>query len=137
MSRNKEIRGRSFDLKSAYKQLAISSSSLQFAFVAVYNPVSKKPEVYQLLAAPFGATRSVYSFLRLSHTLWYTGVKALKIMWSCFFDDFVVFCSSLQVSDTELAVELLFRLLGWKYATMVRKLLALVMSFQHWEYTSS
>ena len=60
------IKGRSFDLKSAYKQLAISARSLIFAFVAVYNPGTKKPEIYQLLAAPFGATRSVYSFLRAS-----------------------------------------------------------------------
>ena len=75
-SRGKTVKGRSFDLKSAYKQLAISESSLQFAYVAVYNPVSKRSEVFQLLAAPFGATRSVYSFLRLSHALWYTGVKS-------------------------------------------------------------
>ena len=86
-----KIKGRSFDLKSAYKQLAIAESSLQFAFVAVYNPYKRKAEVYQLLATPFGATRSVCSFLRISHAIWYTGVKALKIMWSVFFDDYVVF----------------------------------------------
>ena len=90
------IKGRSFDLKSAYKQLAISAQSLIFAFVAVYNPETKKPEVYQLLAAPFGATRSVYSFLRASHALWFTGVKGLRLMWSCFFDDFVVFSPDKQ-----------------------------------------
>ena len=37
-----KIKGRSFDLKSAYKQLAIAESSLQFAFVTVYNPYKKK-----------------------------------------------------------------------------------------------
>jgi hypothetical protein len=54
--------GRSFDLKSAYKQLAISPNSLSYAFVAVHNPDKGRAEVFQLLAAPFGATRSVYSF---------------------------------------------------------------------------
>ena len=111
------IKGRSFDLKSAYKQLAIAESSLQFAFVAIYNPYKKKAEVYQLLATPFGATRSVYSFLRISHALWYTGVKALKIMWSVFFDDYVVFSQDCHVKNTEVTVELLFKLLGWKFAT--------------------
>ena len=48
------IFGRSFDLKSAYKQLAIAAESLTFAFVAVYNPKLGKAELFQLLAAPFG-----------------------------------------------------------------------------------
>ena len=91
--------------------------TLQFAFVAIYNPYKKKAEVYQLLATPFGATRSVYSFLRISHALWYTGVKALKIMWSVFFDDYVVFSQDCHVKNTEVTVELLFKLLGWKFAT--------------------
>ena len=111
-----KIKGRSFDLKSAYKQLAIAESSLRFAFVAIYNPYKKKAEVYQLLATPFGATRSVYSFLRISHAIWFTGVKALKIMWSVFFDDYVVFSQDCHVNNTEVTVELLFRLLGWKFA---------------------
>ena len=112
-----KVKGRSFDLKSAYKQLAIAESSLQFAYVTIYNPYKKKAEVYQLLATPFGATRSVYSFLRISHALWFTGVKALKIMWSVFFDDYVVFSQDYHVNNTEVTVELLFKLLGWKFAT--------------------
>ena len=110
------LKGRSFDLKSAYKQLAIAESSLQFAYVAIYNPYKKKAELYQLLAAPFGATRSVYSFLRISHAICFTGVKALKIMWSVFFDDYVVFAQDPHARNTEAAVELLFKLLGWNFA---------------------
>ena len=58
-----ELLGRTFDLKSAYKQMGIAPDSLQFAYVVVFNPIERRPEVFQLLAAPFGATRSVYSFL--------------------------------------------------------------------------
>ena len=108
--------GRSFDLKSAYKQLAIAKSSLSFAFVAVYNPRSGKAELFQLLAAPFGATRSVYSFLRISNAIWFIGVKALNIIWSCFFDDYVSFCREEHVNSTSMSVCLLFKLLGWKFA---------------------
>ena len=59
---SQKVVGRTYDLKSAYKQLAIAQESLTFAFVVVFNPTSRKPEAFQLLAAPFGATRSVYSF---------------------------------------------------------------------------
>ena len=116
VSRGKSIKGRTFDLKSAYKQLAVSQQSLEFAFVAVYNPTTGKAEIFQMLAAPFGATRSVYSFLRISHAIWFTGVKALKLAWSCFFDDYVVFSCDEMVKNTQTTVELLFQLLGWKFA---------------------
>ena len=115
-SKGMPLMGRSFDLKSAYKQLAIAKQSLSFAFVAVYNPKKAKAEVFQLLAAPFGATRSVFSFLRLSNAIWYIGVKALNIIWSCFFDDYVVFARDEHVNNTNQAVSLLFKLLGWKFA---------------------
>lgn len=115
-SKGIQLLGRSFDLKSAYKQLAVAKSSLSCAFVAVYNPRSGKAELFQLLAAPFGATRSVYSFLRISNAIWYIGVKALDIIWSCFFDDYVSFCRDEHVSNTRMTVCLLFRLLGWKFA---------------------
>ena len=116
VSEGSKLMGRSFDLKSAYKQLAMAKESLSFAFVAVYNPERAKAEIFQLLAAPFGATRSVYSFLRLSNAIWYTGVKALNLIWSCFFDDYVVFSRDEHVNNTEQSVSLLFKLLGWKFA---------------------
>lgn len=64
-----ELLGKSFDLKSAYKQLGIAESSLWASYVAVYNPRSRKPEVFHLKAVPFGATRSVYCFLRVAFSL--------------------------------------------------------------------
>ena len=56
------IAGRAFDLKPAYKQMAISPNSLWCSFVSVFNPKTRKREVFQLLAVPFGGARSVYSF---------------------------------------------------------------------------
>ena len=123
------IVGRTYDLKSAYKQLAVAPSSLEFAYVVVFNPNTRKPEVFQLLAAPFGATRSVYSFLRIIHSVWYIGVVALHLPWSHFFDDFVVFCKSGLAVNTGQTVEMLFRLLGWKYAVEGDKATAFSTSF--------
>eukprot|EP00435_Cladocopium_sp_Y103_P031237 s2858_g7.t2 len=64
-----DVLGRTYDLKSAYKQMAIAPESLPFASVVVFNPEKGKPEIYQLLAAPFGATKSVYSCLRVIHSV--------------------------------------------------------------------
>ncbi|CAL1133476.1 unnamed protein product [Cladocopium goreaui] len=44
------------------------------------------------------------------------GVKALNLIWSCFFDDYVVFSRDEHVNNTEQSVSLLFKLLGWKFA---------------------
>eukprot|EP00435_Cladocopium_sp_Y103_P073783 s444_g45.t1 len=49
-----DVLGRTYDLKSAYKQMSIAPGSLSFAYVVIFNPETRKPEVYQLLAAPFG-----------------------------------------------------------------------------------
>ncbi|CAL1145278.1 unnamed protein product [Cladocopium goreaui] len=43
-------------------------------------------------------------------------VKALNLIWSCFFDDYVVFSRDEHVNNTEQSVSLLFKLLGWKFA---------------------
>ena len=103
-------------MKSACKQLAIAKESLNFAYVVIFNPHTRKPEIFQLLAAPFGATRSVYSFLRVIHSVWYIGVAALNLVWPHFFDDFVVFCQATQACNTGQTVEMLFKLLGWRFA---------------------
>lgn len=108
-----QLLGRSFDMKSAYKQLALSEDALWASYVAIFNPVVKKPELYHLLAAPFGATRSVYTFLRVAHSIWFLGVAALSLMWTCFFDDFVTLATSPLAANTSDTVKLLFKLLGW------------------------
>ena len=61
-SQGPEVLGRAYDLKSAYKQLAISKDSRWAAFVVVFKPVDRRPEVFQLLAVPFEATRAVFWF---------------------------------------------------------------------------
>ena len=109
--------GRSFDLKSAYRQLALAEASLSKAYIAVFNPSTKRPDIFQMVALPFGAVQSVHSFLRCSHAPWFTGVAAVKLAWSAYFDDFICIAPSDQAKATEASVELLFRLLGWTFAS--------------------
>ena len=76
------IKGRTFDMKSAYKQMPLAPDALWASFVAVFDPILRKPQAFQLLVAPFGATRSVYSFLRAAYSIWHIGVWGLRLIWS-------------------------------------------------------
>ena len=112
--RNRQWVGKTFDLASAYRQMVVAESSSWVSYVAVYNPSTDKAEIYQMKALPFGATKSVYSFLRVAHSIWYLGAKCLALIWTSYFDDFV--CLSNEECDTVTSgcVTTLFSLLGWK-----------------------
>ena len=83
-----EFLGRSYDLKAAYRQLGLSDEALRHAYVAFYDCDDSKPAIHRLNALPFGAVRSVHSFLRVSHSLWELGC-CLGLLWTCYFDDFL------------------------------------------------
>ena len=106
--------GKTVDLSSAYRQLGIAPSSHWVSYIAVFNPRTRKPEIYAMRALPFGASRSVYGFLRVAHSLWWLGVPALEILWSSFFDDFITLARESESATVGIVVEQFFRLLGWQ-----------------------
>ncbi|OLP88903.1 hypothetical protein AK812_SmicGene29665 [Symbiodinium microadriaticum] len=109
------LQGRAYDLRSAYRQLPVSLRSLRHSFVAHWNSYESRVEIDQLLALPFGASRSVYGFLRVVTSIWWIGCMALGLVWSVFFDDFVTASRQDDVRHTEAAATALFKLLGWEY----------------------
>ena len=113
---DRQVLGRAFDLKAAYRQLGIHPDSLWAAYVVVFNPYKRVAEIFQLQAVPFGATRSVFSFLRVAHSLWWLGCSQLKFMWSSFYDDFITFSRNDGADNTEASVCFFFDLLGWRFA---------------------
>ena len=106
--------GRSFDLKSAYRQLAVSDESLRWARVAVYNPESKRTECFQQYTMPFGARASVVAFLRCARMLQWLGHR-LGLVLSCYFDDFVLLSGRELAANSEASFKLLLDLLGWDF----------------------
>lgn len=104
--------GKTIDLSSAYRQLGVSPHSRWVSYIAVFDPSSKKAKIYSMRALPFGASRSVYAFLRVAHSLWWLGCVALKFPWSSFFDDFITLCRKGEAPTMEIATEQFFRLLG-------------------------
>ena len=106
---------RTFDLASAYRQVGLSSSGRKFAYLRVYNPEAKRT-CFRSLVLPFGAIRSVHSFLRLARALWWIGVVGCRILWTSFYHDFITFSKPGLAGSTEKVVEALFKLLGWIFA---------------------
>ena len=112
---------RTYDLSSAYKQVAIHPDSRRYGLLYVYNPTAEDWEYFETQVLPFGAVRSVHCFLRLARAVWFVGTVGLRIPWTSFFDDFVVVSCPGLARSTELAIESLFRLLGWKFAESGKK----------------
>ena len=71
-------------------------------------------------ALPFGAVRSVHSFLRVSHSLWELGCS-LGLLWTCYFDDFPTGTPGNSAQSAASTVTRLFDLLGWRSADEGKK----------------
>ena len=108
--------GKTIDLSAAYRQLGVAPGSRWTSYIAVYDPKIAGPKIFSMKALPFGASKSVYSFLRVAHSLWWLGCKALYLAWSNFFDDFITFARSSETKLVSCAALQFFHLLGWVVA---------------------
>eukprot|EP00435_Cladocopium_sp_Y103_P024920 s2541_g6.t1 len=81
--------GKTYDMRKAYRQIAISEPHLDFAWIAVWDPDNQRPALFRMHTMPFGATASVAAFLRLSQAIKMVGISLGGLVWSSFYDDFV------------------------------------------------
>ena len=109
--------GRTFDLKSAYRQFGIDVESRDLLRIVVNTNGADEPVTLGVNTLPFGAVGSVAGFLRIFTAVWFIGMAALKICWTAFYDDFTTFCRTHLTKNTEWAITSLFRLLGLDFAT--------------------
>ena len=107
---------RTLDLKDAYRQCAIATSSFAFSHIVVREPSTGLPKVFKMLALPFGSIKSVHAFLRIAHSLWYLAACALDVMWTNYFDDYVCCCPKGEANHLSMTVHAFFHLLGWSFA---------------------
>ena len=70
-----------------------------------------------MYALPFGASCAVYGYLRIAHSLWFLLVKALSVMVTHFFDDFITVGRAKEAALLEKVVLGFFDLLGWQVST--------------------
>ena len=107
---------RTFDLRSAYRQVALSSKGRRFACIRVFDLHSKCTRYFRSRVLPFGAVRSAHAFLRLSRAIWWIGVAGCGLLWTSFYDDFISFSRPVLASCTENTIVSLFKILGWSFA---------------------
>ena len=70
--------GRSLDLASAYRQLAISDESLSHSYLSVFDPVESKAALFQQIALPFGSRTAVNAFIRCARFLQWVQLSACR-----------------------------------------------------------
>ena len=113
---NSKWLGRTFDLTGAYRQCAVHHESRPYAHIAVRHPSTGDIKAFRMLALPFGAVRSVHSFLRISASLWFLLVKEFLVLATNYFDDFVTLAEDIEAPAVTACVHMFFKLVGWAFA---------------------
>ena len=116
-----DLVGKTYDLKSAYRQVPIRSDHLVCSYFSVYNWELGKAQIYRLKTLPFGATHSVYSFLRLARMLYAIAVQGLKLLTTNFYDDFILASPPNLRESAQNSMELVLMLTGWEFARSGKK----------------
>ena len=114
--RPSHLLAKTYDLKSAYRQVPIRSEHLKYSFFSVFDPQLKQPLVYRLKTLPFGAVHSVYCFLRLAKAIHAIATRALFLITTNFYDDFILAAPDELKDSSRHSMEMIFLLLGWEYA---------------------
>ena len=96
MGLRESLVAKTVDLRKAYKQLPIASSSLPDAFLCVLEPTSGCPQIFRSSVLPFGARAAVNNCCRVSQALHWLGLIIMAFHWSCFYDDFFITSNSAE-----------------------------------------
>lgn len=107
---------KTYDLKNAYRQVPTHPGHYKYAYFSLYNVQRGRVEIYRLRTMPFGATHSVYRFLRLAWALYAIATRGLFLMCTNFYDDFILASRASLCDSARNSMELVFELTGWLYA---------------------
>ena len=107
--------GKCLDLSKAYKQMAICPEHCHLA-VIFYHDLEGRPKYYVANSLMFGASFAVYSFNRVSRSLWFLFNKMLSIPCGVFYNDYPMFQPENLAENADHAASELLDLLGWKHA---------------------
>ena len=113
--------GRTWDLKSAYKQLAVREDHKRFAVICTIDPESNCVKIADVHSMPFGALAAVHAFLRCGEALKAVGRSKLLLVMTNFFDDFTVLSCKANSKHVGLVVSFMFKKLGWDVAQDEKK----------------
>lgn len=111
-----EWHGRCLDLSKAYKQVPVSKASLKYAVLVATRPSDEKQVYFVSQSLPFGACAAVYSFNRISRSLWHLSTHLCKTLGGVFYDDFPLLEPACSGRMASASFEHLLDALGWLYA---------------------
>eukprot|EP00435_Cladocopium_sp_Y103_P055901 s883_g18.t1 len=112
--------GRCFDLSKAYKQIAVSSSSLRHAVLGARNSKGQW-HMYTSQSLPFGAISSVYAFNKSARALQHLLLEDFSTVTTNYFDDYPTLDMGLAGDVTTGVVSQFFQLIGWRHAVSGKK----------------
>ena len=113
MDTDVKILSRSLDLSSAYRELSVSSDSIDYSYISVYNPHLDEATLFRQVALPFGSKAAVNAFIRCARCLQWLAAKCLAIPLSCYFNVFVLASPPSLCDNAVGAMRLMLSLLGW------------------------
>ena len=119
-SRHAEWVGKCLDLSKAYKQMPLHPEHRDRA-VVWYRGAEGEDKFYLCNSLLFGASASVFAFIRVSRSLSFLLNKVALIPSSVFFDDFPLFTPSSSGEEADQGASELLDLLGWRYAKSGKK----------------
>ena len=107
--------GKCLDLSKAYKQMGVLPEH-RYLSVIFFHDAAGKPRFYVSNSLMFGATAAVYSFNRVSRSLWFLLNRMLLVPCGVFYDDFPMFSPEELATDADESASELLDLKGWKHA---------------------
>ena len=125
-----DLKGKTFDLSKAYKQLAVRPDHHKHAIVGF--PIDGDWKFYRSISLPFGCTGSVYGFVRISQALWYVITRLLHCVCSHYFDDYPVVETAAGCKVLSSAISAVFDILGWTYAKEGDKAFPFAVELMFW-----
>ena len=111
----REWSGRCLDLSGAYKQMAVCEQHRSLC-VLLLRDADGRPIFFISSALVFGASASVYAFLRIARALSFLMNVVLEIPHANFFDDYPILVPSEDAEQVGLLCTKFLHLLGWKHA---------------------
>lgn len=113
--------GKTFDLKSAYRQIPTRASEAWANVIAVWNPFKLAPELFLINALPFGGVGSVYGFNRASRAVWAAVNFLMRTVLTNFYDDYPALELSHNAAFADDAIKSTFAILGWTLSLEEKK----------------
>ena len=107
------LRGKTWDLRSAYRQLARHPADAPFTIVGVWCPRAGRVEFYEQVVLAFGAASSFSNFCLVARALWTLMTALLGVCCGQYVDDFPVVEVAPLAGHLQKVLDRFFALLGW------------------------